>query len=322
MHVPGHLVLGSQPVPEQQRVVCAQRHLDAGLKQMAYRHVGGRRGHPERHVGGRADLERDAAGGDPVKQFRVARRRHAVPDAVGMQLVQAGTDAGRARQLAAVRDRAQPCPRGDPEGRPELGDRAAPLVAAEPEAGDPATGVRSGQPGQRARFQRMLGPVGRDDDRHPDPGGSLRRACRIQHKLEHRRQAAEPRCVAGRVDLQLQPARSLGLVVLCRLQQQPVHVSRSADNRPGDVVQPLEAEPPALVGGAELRRPLVGQRLGQVHAVQRGQVDQGRVPHRAGEVQVQVRLRQRGNGPDHAASVPACGTGQQPGPGGPGKGWR
>ena len=110
----------------------------------------------------------------------------------------------------------------------EVRDVAAALVVAQPEADHAAAGVRGGQPGQRAGLQRVLGAVGRDDDPDPDAGRPGRPRGRVEHQLQHRRQAAEPAGVARRVDLELQPARALGLLVLRGLGEQPADVRRAS----------------------------------------------------------------------------------------------
>ena len=118
MRLPGDLVLGGEPRAEQQRVVGSERDLDPRVKQRAQRDVGRGGGDPQGHVGRRAYFERDAGRCYPLCNA-IVHGRHPVADAVGVQLVQAGPDAGRARQLA-------PCgtaisPRGgDPEGRGEV----------------------------------------------------------------------------------------------------------------------------------------------------------------------------------------------------------
>src|SRR6266487_448119 len=103
-------------------------------------------------------------------------------DPVRVQVIQAGPDAVRADELAAVRDRKQPGAGGDPERRGELRWLAPALVIAEPEADDATPCVPRRQPGQRAGLKRMLRPVGRDDDPEPDPRGGGRLRGRVKHK--------------------------------------------------------------------------------------------------------------------------------------------
>ena len=102
----------------------------------------------------------------PLDQLVVERGQHAVPDPVRVQLIQAGPHAGRARRAhrrAGPRAgrRVRRC------GRPgaKSSARPAPLVVAEPEAGHAAPRVLDRQPGQRARVERVPGPVRGDDDR-------------------------------------------------------------------------------------------------------------------------------------------------------------
>ena len=173
-----------------------------------------RRGDAQRHVGRRADLQRDAARRQPLDQLVVGRGPHAVPDPVRVQLVQAGQHAGRPGQLTPVRDGEQAAAFGDAEGRGEVFRPPAPLVVTEPEAGHAPPGVLHGQPGQRARVQRVPGPVGGDDDRDPHAGRRAGRGRGVQHELDGGSQAAEASRVPRRVDLDLQPAGSLGPFVL------------------------------------------------------------------------------------------------------------
>ena len=88
-----------------------------------------------------------------------------------------------------------------------------------------------------------------------------------------------------------------------RLPQQPEHGWLVGEHRAGDVVQPLEPEPAPLVGAAQPRRPGRRERLGQVDPPLGGQLHQRGVAHRAGEMQVQVRLGQRGERPCHEQPV-------------------
>ena len=99
--------------------------------------------------------------------------------------------------------------------------------------------------------------------------------------------------VPAGVDLDLQPPPAVAYVVLGGLEHQPAYVVLRAQHRPRHVVEALEAEPALLVVPPKLGRPVLDQRVGQVDAVAVGQLEQRGVPHRAGEVQVQVRLRQR-----------------------------
>ena len=202
-----------------------------------------------------------------------------------------------AAQLAPVRDQPQPGPLGDPERAREVGGRAASLVVGEPEADHPAAGVLAGEPGQRARVQRMPGAVGGDDDRHRQPGLLGRGADRVEDQVGERRDPAEPGGVPARVDLDLQPSAAVVDVVLGGLQHEPAYVALGPQHRPGHVVEPLEAEPALLVGGRQLGRPLGDQLVGQPDAVALGELEQRGVPHRAREVQVQVCLRELAEGP-------------------------
>jgi hypothetical protein len=293
---------------EQQRIVCAQRHRDAGHAQGAQRDVGDGRVDPEPDVGGGADLEGHAGGRQPVQQGRVLGRADAVADPPGAQRVEAGGHVARPAQLAAVRRRDQPGPVGDPEGRGEVLGPPPPFVVGQPEADHASAGVLRGQPGQRPGVQRVPGPVRRDD--HPDADAG-RPGCRrrgVEDHLDGGGQPTQPRRVRRGVHLDLQPAGALGAVVLGRLEHQPVHVARTADHRSGRVVQPLEPEPAALVGRPQLGRVgavHLGQDVRQPDPVLGGQLAQCRRPQRPGEVQVQVGLRQRAQVPRGAQCASA-----------------
>ena len=111
--------------------------------------------------------------------------------------------------------------------------------------------------------------------------------------------------VAGRVHLDLQPAASPSAASSSAVSRTSRWTSSGRpQHRPGDVVQPLEAEPAALVGRPQLGRPVLLQRVGQVQALLAGELDQRGVPHRPGEVQVQMGLGQRVQGPCHRHILP------------------
>ena len=214
------------------------------------------------------------------------------PSRSAPQLVEAHPDVVRAAQLAAVRHQPQPGPVGDPERRRELRGAPAPLVVGQPEADHAAAGVLRRQPGQGARVERVPGPVRGDHDGHAEPGVARGVRHRVEHQVGEGGDPAEPGGVPARVDLDLQPPAAVADVVLGGLPHQPAYVVLGAQHRAGHVVEPLEAEPPLLVGRRQLRRPVRDQRVGQVDAVPRGELEQRLVPHRPGEVEVQVRLGQ------------------------------
>jgi hypothetical protein len=201
----------------------------------------------------------------------------------------------RADQLAAVRHEHQAGPLGDPERRHEVGGRPSAFVVGEPEADHAAPDVLRREPGQGARVERVPGPVGGDHHGHPDAGADRRLPDRVEHQVGERGDPAEPGGVPRRVDLDLQPAPTVAHVVLGGLPHQPAYVVLGPEHRARDVVEPLEPEPALLVGCRQLRRPLGHQGVGQDDAVALRQLEQGAVPHRAGEVQVQVGLGQRPN---------------------------
>ncbi len=191
-----------------------------------------------------------------------------------------------------MRREQQTGPSGDPECVCERLGRCPPLVVGQTEADDATVGEADGQPGQRPRFELDAGPVGRDDHANAHavrPGGG---GDRVEDELGERGQSAERRRVPGRVDLDLEPPGPLGRFVGDRFVEQPADVGRPAEHAPGDVVEPLKPEPAPLVGLREHRRPLLAQAARKAHAGPVGELDESRMPHRTGEMQVQVRLRQ------------------------------
>ncbi len=209
-----------------------------------------------------------------------------MPQPVGVQVVEAGADVFGPAQLAAVRREHQPCALGDPERRREVGGAAPALVVGQSEPDDAAVGVLRGEPRQGPGVEGVPGAVGGDDHRHPEAGPRAGVPDRVQHQVGERGDPVEPGGVPARVDLDLQPPAAVADVVLGRLEHQAAYVALGAEHRPGHVVQPLEPEPALLIGGRELRRPLLDERVGQMDPVAGGQLEQGGVPHGTREVQV------------------------------------
>jgi hypothetical protein len=259
VHVSGDLILAHQSAAEQQRVVRTQRHRDAFGDERADWDSGQIRLHAQRDVGRRAHLAGHALVREPLDHERVLHRPDAVPDPGRVQPVQRRDDARRAGQLAGVRDEEQPGALGDAEGALEILGRAAALVVGQAEAHYAAAGELRGEPGYRAGIEGVPGPVGGEDDRDPGACGRRRLAGGIKQQFGERRDAPVPGREAGRVGLQFQPAGALGPLVLGDLPHQPPQVRRGAKHRAGRVVQPLEPEPAALVGGRQPRRPFLGE---------------------------------------------------------------
>jgi hypothetical protein len=209
---------------------------------------------------------------------------------VGAEAVEALPDVVGSAQLAAVRHEQQAGPVGDPEGALEVRGAAAAFVVGEPEADDTPSGVLGGQARERTRVERVAGAVGGDHDRHAEPGAFGGVAHAVEDQVGELGDPAEPRRVAARVDLDLQPPAAVPDVVLGRLEHETAYVFGRAQHRARHVVEALEPEPALLVGGAELRRPVLDQRVGQHDAVALGQLEQRAVAHRPGEVEVEVRL--------------------------------
>ncbi len=213
---------------------------------------------------------------------------------------------------------AEPAARAGPRRRPAPSPGRAARRRAAPAAGRPAR--RSGRPARSPRCEPRRSSLESPKPTTPRPaycaasrarvrassGCRVRLAAittaipmptsreasrdRVEDQVGERGDPAELRGVPARVDLDLQPAATVALVVLGGLADQPAYVVLGAQHRPGDVVEPLEPEPALLVGRRERRRPVLDQRVGQVVPVALGELEQRGVPHGAGEVEVQVGL--------------------------------
>ena len=287
-------VLRGQPGAEQQRVVGAERDLRAGVEQLAQRHRGQVAVDAERDVRDRAHLQRHARPRRPGRAAPGPRRPG--------RRARSGRRAASSRQVRTLSgpSSSPPCGASSRPARSAIANagaksavvpRRSSLDSPKPTTPRPAycaasrASVRASS-GCRVRLAAITTAM-------PRPVGARRLAHGVEDQVGEGGDPAEPGGVPARVDLDLQPAAAVGDVVLGRLAHQPAHVVLGAQHRPGDVVEPLEAEPALLVGGRQLRRPVLDQRVGQQDPVALGQLDQGRVPHRPGEVQVQVRLGQR-----------------------------
>ena len=272
---------------------------------------------PEGHVAARADLERDAAlghhrpapGGPPTLRTPWPRR--------------SGHRASRVVSTAAGPSSSPPCgTRASPARRAiakaransSVTPRRSSLDSPKPDHGPgPLARVLGGQPGQRPGVERVPHAARGHDDRHLGALLCGDGAGLVEHDLQGRGDAADERRVRRRVDLDLQPARPLGGVVLRGLAHDAAHVGLAAHAGPGGVVEALEAEPAALVGArsaaaASRSSATSGRRMPCCSARSRSVLD----AHRAGEVQVQVGLGQV------AAPGAACGSVCHPR--GPGRG--
>src|SRR5487761_709239 len=284
------LVLLYQAPAEEQRVVRAERDRDSGLDECPEGNRGLVGCDAERDVRRRADLAGDAGRGEPLDEPRVFHRPDAVPQPVRVQQVKAVPDAARADELASVRCEQQPGPLGDPEGRREVRGRPAPLVVGQPEADDALSRVLHRQPGQRPSVHRMPGSVGGNDDPDPD----IRRPGRLLHgieqKLSERGDPAVNGREPGRVSLELEPPGSFCPLILGDLPHEPAKVIRRAEHRARGVIETLEPEPAALIGGGQLGRPLLGKRGRQRHPMRTRKLDHGRVEHSTGQMQMKMRI--------------------------------
>ena len=270
-----------------------ESHGGAGLQQRRQGHRRQVAVDPERDVGDRAHLQRDAGVDDPGAAGRGPRR-----------------SGRRGRAGCACRSSRQTRTCSGPRSSPPCGTSSSPARSAIRNAGaksavlprrssldrpKPTTPRPAYCAASRARVRASSGcrvrfaaittaiptPVAADGVPH-----------RVQDQVGERGDPAEPARVAARVDLDLQPAAAVPGVVLGRLADQATDVVLGAQHRAGDVVEALEAEPALLVGRAQLGRPLGDQRVRQRDPVALGELEQRRVPHRAGEVEVQMCLRE------------------------------
>ena len=206
LHIAGYLILPDQALAEEQRVIRRERDRHARFEQRAHRNRGEIRFDTQRHVGGRANLKRDARLREVPHEIRVFHGTDSVPDACGVQAIQAGIDASRTDEFASVRGEQQPGPFGDAEGTLEVFGRAAPLVVRQAEADYPSARELGGEPGERARVHRMPRTVGGDDDRDRQArgiGGLLRR---VHEQFGKRGDTAVPGGEAGWIGLEFEPA--------------------------------------------------------------------------------------------------------------------
>ena len=254
-----------QPRAEQQRVVGAERDGRARGEQRA------------------AAAPRSGRSRRRAPRWRPGRPRAATP-ASTIRSSSAGSSAARTPwpSRSACRSSRQTRTCSGPRSSPPCGTSISPARSAicerrgevarcvprrssleRPKPTTPRPAYCAGEPGERAGVQRVPGPVGRDDDGHAEPGRGRRLADRVEDQVGERGDAAEAGGVPARVDLDLQPPAAVADVVLGGLPHQPAYVVLGAQHRPGDVVEPLEAEPALLVGGRQLRRPVLDQRVGQ-----------------------------------------------------------
>ena len=304
--MPGRLVLVEQAGVEEQRVVGPERDRRARTDERAQRDLLGSGVDPERDVGARAHLERDARVDDGLEHPWVLDAADSVAEPVRVQRGERLGHSVGAEQLTAVRDEPQPGPGGDVEGLREVAGVPPSLVVGEPEAEDPArAGQPCGEPRQGAGLERVPGATRGHE--HADPGGAGRLRGRVHRRglveddLHRRGDAADEGGIRARVDLDLQPSRALRGVVGRGLADHSTHGLLAAHDVPGGVVEPLEAEPPALVGSREPRRVPLVEHVRQAHALPVGKVSDGVHAHGPGEVQVQVGLGQRPQVPARAA---------------------
>ena len=289
------LVLRGQPRAEQQRVVRAQRHRHPGVEQRPQRYVLRLLVDPQRHVRRRAHLAGHPALGQPLQQPRVLGGPYAVPDPAGVQVVQAVPDARRARQLAAVRRRQQPALPGDGEGAVEVPGEARAVrrwrARSRRRRGPrsaPRAGPACGRPAGASSGSRRPGP-----------------ACRARSRATALSTASRMISSAGISP----PSRGAYEVGSTWISSQPRAVPRRPPRRPR---APAAGCPRAPAGRTARCRTAAGsgtsraRRWPAASAARRRVSASGRCtpylsasssrvagPHRPGEVQVQMGLRQQ-----------------------------
>jgi hypothetical protein len=148
-----------------------------------------------------------------------------------------------AEQLPGVWHCHQPALPRDAESLGEVLRCPDPLVVGQTEPDDAAVGEPYGKARLRLGFPRRSGAVRRDDEPNPDTRHLLRfRSAGAEH-LHRRDEVAEPGGVTARRDLQLQPTRAVGRLVLRNLAKQPLDVGLGAQHAAGQVIEPLEPRP-------------------------------------------------------------------------------
>ena len=161
----------------------------------------------ERDVGDRAHLEGDAGGDDPVEQGGVLGRPDAVPEPVGVQVVEAQGGCGRVR---AARRRAGTSSSPARSAIAKAGansavvPRRSSLESPKPTTPRPAYCAASrarvrASSGCRVRLAAITTAMPRPVSRDGLGDG-------VEHQVGERGDAAEPGGVAARVHLDLQPA--------------------------------------------------------------------------------------------------------------------
>ena len=305
-------VLAGEPRAEQQRVVGAERHRRAGVEQRAQRHrrqARCRRRAPRWRPGTpRSGTPRGARPG------RAARGSSAAADAVPEPVRRAGRR-GRLRTLSG------------PSSSPPCGASSSPARSAMREGRREVARSTRGARRWRARSRPRPGPaycaasrasvrassgcrvrLAATTTRDAEPGArATPRATASRTSSVNAVMPAEPGGVRRRVDLDLQPARR-------RRRRRPRRPRAPAGGRrprsaarPGDVVEPLEAEPALLVGGrAAAAATRSTQRVGQHDAVA------GRPARRSVACRIEpVKCRCRcalGSGVQVARGPPAAGS--------------
>jgi len=146
------------------------------------------------------------------------------------------------------------------------------------------SGVLAGEPGECPRVEGVPSAVGGDHHSHAYSDVAAAFPDGVEDEVGERGDPAEPGGVPARVDLDLQPPRTVVLVILRGLTHQPAYVVLGAQHRARDVVEPLEPEPALLVGPRKLRRPVLHQGFRQAMAVTLGELEQGSVSHGPGEM--------------------------------------
>ena len=235
---------------------------------------------------------------DPVEHARVLGGPHAVPEPVGRAGGRAtsATCAGPSSSPPCGTE-ASPARRAIANAGPNSSVLAAPLVVRQAEPDDLAGAVaRRAAPPAAPASARPAGAASATPRRRRRPRRPVAAlAARASSSTISSAGVSPPTNGAydvGSTWISSRPDPSAASSAAAS-RDDPPHVGLAAHARARGVVQALEPEPAALVGGHP-QRVVVEQRVRQPDAVRRGEVGERRDPHRPGEVQVQVRLREQG----------------------------
>ena len=256
--------------------------------------------HRQHRVRGRTDVEAYLFVDEAVDQRGVLDRTDAVLDAVGAERVQRAAHAGRSGEFTSVRRAEQPRGPGDVERLRERLGWVSLLVVGEAEGDHPPAGVTGGQSREVDRARRVAGAVGGEHQARRHPGAGRGSRDRVERDLEDLLLRSQPLAMVGQEERRLDVDRTGGGGIVERLVEQAREILRGPQHLAGGHVH---------LGEHAEAAEAADDRDG--HAVPVGQFGQRGRAHPALEVQVQMRLRERGEVTDdgHPGTV-----GKSPGP--------